>query len=288
MVKMYSPATACDDSGVSCPCCPPPASEYRRFFGRKIAGHEARRYRRKGLPKTARRLAAAVAGADSVLDIGGGVGGLSLELLARGAARATVVELSDGYEDAAAELLAEHRLGDRVVRRVGDFVAEAGLVEPHDAVLLHRVVCCYPDADTLVSTAAAHARRRLALTYPRERALTRAGFRMFNLYLRATRCGFRTFVHPFTAMEAAAERQGLALTTRERQGPIWENAVFERLADDGAGHPRGMEPRHREEEVEQIDSEREHEVERDDHPLEGDDEGDLAHRTPPDEDETQL
>jgi len=253
-----------------------------------MAGHEARRYRRKGLPKTARGLADAVAGAESVLDVGGGVGDLSLELLERGAARATVVELSDGYEDAAAELLTEHRLRDRVERRTGDFVAEAGLVEPHDAVVLHRVVCCYPDADALVSTAAAHARRTLALTYPRERALTRAGVRAVNLWLRATRCGFRTFVHAFAAVEDAAERQGLALERRERQGLIWENAVFARLAESGDGHSRGMEPRHREEEVEQIESERRHEVERDDEPFEEEDGGDLAHRTPPDEDETQI
>ena len=43
-------------SSVNCPCCTPP-SEYRRFFNRRMAAHEARRYRRRGLPKTARRLA---------------------------------------------------------------------------------------------------------------------------------------------------------------------------------------------------------------------------------------
>lgn len=235
-----------------------------------MARHEARRYRRKGLPATARGLAAAVAGADSVLDVGGGVGDLSLELLERGASRATVVELSDGYEDAAAELLAEHHLGERVERRTGDFVAEAGLVEPHDAVLLHRVVCCYPDPDALVSTSAAHARRSLALTYPRERALTRVGSRAVNLWLRATRCGFRTYVHPFAAMEEAAGREGLELVRRERHGPIWENAVFERLAAGGDGHARGMEPRHQDLVAEEEAEEREQEVERDDHPLEND------------------
>jgi SAM-dependent methyltransferase len=192
-----------------------------------MARNEARRYRRKGLPKTARALAAAVE-VGTVLDIGGGVGNLSLELLERGASRATVVEISDGYEDAAAELLAEHHFGDRVERRIGDFVAEAGLVDSHDVVLLHRVVCCYPDADALVATAASHARASLGLTYPRERALTRVGFRVFNLWLRATRCGFRTYVHPFTTISAAAERAGLELTSREHQGLVWENAVFER------------------------------------------------------------
>ncbi len=210
-------------------CCTPP-SEYRRLFSRRMARHDARRYRRRGLPKTARGLVALagdVAGS-SVLEIGGGIGSLELELLEAGAARGTNVELSGGYEDAAAALLAEHRLGDRVERHVADFVDEEGVVEPHDLVVLHRVVCCYPDADALVGTAAAHAQRRLLLTYPRERGLTRLGVRLVNAWLRLTGCGFRTYVHPVARIAAAAERAGLVQETREPHGPIWENAVFVR------------------------------------------------------------
>jgi hypothetical protein len=214
---------------VSCPCCTPP-SEYRRFFNRRIAAHEARRYRRRGLPKTARGLvglAGGIAGA-TVLATGGGAGALTLELLEAGAERATNVELSGGYEDAAAALLAERRLGERVDRHVADFVEEAGVVEPHDVVLLHRVVCCYPDADALVGAAAAHTGRRLLLTYPRERAATRLAVLLVNLWLRLTRCGFRTYAHPVARIVAAAERQGLVLERREPRGPIWENAALAR------------------------------------------------------------
>lgn len=233
---------------MSCPCCPPPASEYRRFFRRKVARADTRRYERRGLSKTARALAASVDG-ETVLDVGGGVGTLAIELLERGAARATVVELSDGYDEAAAELLAERGLADRVERRSGDFVTQAGLVEPHDAVVLHRVVCCYPDADALVSAAASHARRSLALTLPRQNPLTRLGFRTINGFLRLRGCGFRAYVHPFAVVAAAARHAGLELTSRDAQGLIWENAVFERLADGGAGTPPGMEPRHEPEEL---------------------------------------
>lgn len=215
---------------MSCRCCTPPPSEYRRFFNRRVARLDARRYRRRGLPRSARSLAAAAGPLDgaSVLDIGGGLGTLGIALLESGAARVTNVELSAGWEDAAAELLAEHHLGDRVERRVGDFVEEEGLVEPHDVVVLHRAVCCYPDVGGLVSTAAAHTRRRLLLTYPRDRALSRLGARTVNLWLFLTRCGFRTYAHPLASIVAAAEREGLALESRTPQGAIWENAVFAR------------------------------------------------------------
>jgi SAM-dependent methyltransferase len=215
--------------GVPCSCCTPP-SEYRRLFNRRVARHEARRYRRRGLPKTARELVA-LAGdvADaSVLEVGGGIGNLTLELLEAGAAQATNVELSGAYEETAAALLAEHRLGERVERHVADFVDEEGVVEPHDLVLLHRVVCCYPDADGLVGAAAAHTRHRLLLTYPRERGLTRLGARLVNAWLRLTGCGFRTYVHPVADIAAAAERAGLVVERRRAHGAIWENALFVR------------------------------------------------------------
>jgi len=215
---------------MGCPCCTPPPSEYRRLFNRRIARRESHRYRRRGLPRTARRLAALAGAVDgaTVLDVGGGLGTLALELLERGAARATNVELSGGYEDAARSLLAEHHLAERVERRVGDFVEQGGLVDRHDVVVLHRVVCCYPDADSLVATAAAHTGKRLLLTYPRERRLTRLGVRTVNLWLRLSGCGFRTYAHPVAAVAAAAEREGLTLESRAPCGAVWENAAFVR------------------------------------------------------------
>jgi len=68
-------------------CC---SRGYERFFGKRVARRDARRYRRRGLDRTAQRLvdelAARDVGGASVLEPGGGVGGLDLELLKRGAA----------------------------------------------------------------------------------------------------------------------------------------------------------------------------------------------------------
>ena len=207
-------------------CCDPIA--YRRLFSRKSAARDLRRYRERGLNGTSLELvglAGDVQGV-SVLDIGGGIGAIELELLEAGAARATNVELSGGYEDAARELIAERGLEGRVERRVGDFVTAE--VEPHDVVVLHRVVCCYPDADALVGAAADRTERTLLLTYPQERVWMRAGLRMINVWLLLTRCGFRTYVHPVAKIVAAAEAHGLRLERRERHGLLWESAVFAR------------------------------------------------------------
>jgi 2-polyprenyl-3-methyl-5-hydroxy-6-metoxy-1,4-benzoquinol methylase len=209
-------------------CCAP--TEYRRFFSRKVAAKDARRYRERGLTGTAQRLtelAGDVTGA-SVLDIGGGIGAIELELLGAGAARATSIEISGGYEAEAETLLAEHGFADRVERRVADFVADAATIDAHDVVILHRVVCCYPDVDALIGEAAARTGRILLLTYPQRRWYTRAGLRIVNVFLRLSRCGFRTYAHPVERIFAAAAARGLTPNVRERNGVLWESASLSR------------------------------------------------------------
>ena len=208
-------------------CCRP--ESYNRLFSARQAKLDARRYRKRGIRGTSRdlvQLAGDVSG-ESVLEVGGGVGAIELELLTAGADRATNVELSGEYEEEAATLLAERGLSERVDRRVGDFVAEP--VERHDVVVMHRVVCCYPDVDRLIGVAAAHAGRRLLLTYPRERPWTRAGVRAVNFFMRLSGSSFRAFVHPVARMTVAAQREGLGLVRRDRPGLVWENAVYERV-----------------------------------------------------------
>ena len=206
-------------------CCA--RKDYEKLFGKRAAAAGARRYRKRGLTGTARELvdlAGDVRGA-SILEIGGGTGSIELELLTAGAAHATNVELSGEYEHVASELLAERGFADRVDRRLGDFVADAGTIEPHDIVVLHRVVCCYPDVDALVGAAAERTGIRLLLTYPRERLLVRFGVRLVNLGLRLFNGEFRVYVHPVARIAAAAEGRGLALERRERTR-IWESAAF--------------------------------------------------------------
>mgnify|MGYP003444306861 CR=1 FL=1 len=65
-------------------------------------------------------------------------------------------------------------LADRVDRHLVDIVAEPEAVESADVVVLHRVVCCYPDYRGLLGAAADHARRTLVFSHPRGHVLNRA------------------------------------------------------------------------------------------------------------------
>lgn len=210
------------------PCCCAP-SGYDELFGEKQARRDARRYRRKGLDRPARWIVdvvreRGVEGA-TVLEPGGGVEAVELELLKAGAARSVVVELSPGYEEEALALAREAGVGDRLERRLGDFAADG--VEPADVVILHRVVCCYPDYERLLGAAADHARRQLVFTFPPRNPLSRAFLWAGNLWMRLRGKEFRAFAHPPARLIAVVESHGFEPTAFRRNG-IWRGAAFRR------------------------------------------------------------
>ena len=215
-------------------CCSP--DSYRKLFGRRQARKDAKRFRRKGLDGTAQRLVDGLAerGVDGaeVLEVGGGVGAVEIELLRAGAARATIVELSPEYDEEAAALLREAGLEGRVERRIGDFVADG--VPPADVVVMHRVVCCYPDEEALVGAAADHARRLLALSFPRNALHLRPIAWAMNQGLRIV-FQFRFYMRPPEQVLAPAEARGFRVVS-EHEGIFWRTAVLER------DQPSGSEP----------------------------------------------
>jgi len=188
-------------------------------------------YRRRGLDANARRIVGFVArrgveGA-TVLDVGGGNGVLGLELLKAGAERAITVELSSAYDATATELAREAGAEDRVERRVVDFADAAEEFPEADVVVMHRVVCCYPDGEALVAAAAGRARRLLAFSFPRRTWWTRLGALGGNVFLAARRMEYRGFIHPPERLLAAAERAGLAAAWKH-DGALWRLAGLER------------------------------------------------------------
>ena len=210
-------------------CCDPRGCD--DFFTPRMARRAAKRYREKGLDKTAERMISfleqrGIEGT-SVLEIGGGVGELQIELLRRGAARTVNLELSPAYDEEAADLLREAHVEDQAERRLHDIAADPEGVESADVVVLHRVVCCYPDYERLLGAAAERARRLLVFSYPPRNAISRLILAAQNLVFRLQRKEFRTFAHPPARMLAVLEQRGLRLAYAHRP-LLWQIAGFER------------------------------------------------------------
>ena len=201
------------------------------FFSPRVAERAAQRYREKGLDDTARRMVAFLEqyGLDglTVLEVGGGVGEIQVELLKRGAARAVNLELSRAYDEEAERLLREAGVEERAQRRLHDLAADPEGVEPADVVVLHRVVCCYPDYERLLGAAGAHARRLLVFSYPPRNAISRLLLGTQNLLFRLRRMEFRTFAHPPRRMREVVEKAGLRQAYAHHP-VLWQIAGFER------------------------------------------------------------
>lgn len=202
-----------------------------QVFGPKTAEADLRRYRRKGPDPSTRLILEELrrlplAGV-SLLDVGGGIGVLGLELIAAGVRSVVEVDASPAYLDASRRQFAERGWTDRLRAVPGDFAA---LIEPLDSaevVTLDRVVCCYPEYERLLGRASGLARDVLALSYPRDRWYVRAVISLENLWRRITRSAFRAFVHPSAGIAMVLEGSGLQRVAC-RATAIWAVEVYRR------------------------------------------------------------
>lgn len=178
----------------------------------------------------------------SVLEIGSGVGELTRELVRRGAASATGIDLSPQSVAIAMAAARDEGLAGRVSFEVGNGATQP--LEPYDVVVLDRVICCYPKADELVPHTAAAARRAYAFVLPRnEGALQtywRVRFAIENTYhaLRGRR--FRAYLHDIDLIDRWLHADGFSVGRRfSRQG--WLHAVYLRRDDLAQSGPIGTE-----------------------------------------------
>jgi hypothetical protein len=196
-----------------------------------MARRSLERVRSKGLDGLEREMVAAAAAGGlagaRVLEVGGGIGAMQAELLEAGADRGEIVELVAAWEPYALELARERGLAGRTAFSVVDILERPEAVAPADVVVLNRVVCCSPDGVELTGEAARHTRRALVLSFPRDVFWVRPFIRGLNAWMWLLRRSYRAFVHPPSALIAAAESEGLRRAA-EGRGRLWEYAALVR------------------------------------------------------------
>lgn len=200
-------------------------------FTAKVSRKEANRYRRKGLPARARKLIAALESRTALkdkttLEIGVGAGGVTVEMLRRGAAHATGVDAVAAQLAAARALAADFDVANRAEFILSDFTTRTD-VPSADVVVMDRVVCCYSDWRSLLDSAAQHANDVLAITYPRDTWWMRFVGRMMNLSRWLIRSEFRFYIHSPQRMHALLGTRGLQPRVMGRYW-AWEIAVAQR------------------------------------------------------------
>ncbi len=202
-------------------------------FGADWARKELAAYRRRGPKGTTRRLLRLIrdagARADSLLDIGAGIGILDHELLASGTRSAVAVDASAGCIEAACEEAGRRGQADRMQFVHGDAAVIGPSLAEADLVTLDRVVCCYPEVRPLLGAAADKARRYLALSYPRDRWYTRVVAGFGNWLRERGGHPFRTYIHPLAQVDALLRDRGFEPVRTEGR-LVWMVSLWARRA----------------------------------------------------------
>jgi 2-polyprenyl-3-methyl-5-hydroxy-6-metoxy-1,4-benzoquinol methylase len=198
-------------------CCNGPCAAAAHFNPKK-ADRDLHRYLRHGPDATTRMLLTELRRWPlqglRLLDVGGGIGVIAVELADAGLASVTLADASAGYLEAARRHLASRGVSCAAEFFLGDFAATADTLPDADIVTLDRVVCCYPDVEALLRGAAARARRMVAFTYPRDVWYVRTAVVLENSWYRLRQDPFRAFVHSPERMASVLESAGFVRTAR--------------------------------------------------------------------------
>ena len=211
---------------MSCECC----AKVDTVFDQSRAEDDLARYRSQGPDATTAMLLNHLkergVADKTILDIGGGVGVIGLELLQAGAARVTNAEASQAYVVAGRKAATEEGFAERVSFKQGDFCKLADMIEPADIVTLDAVLCCYADMESLVRASVAKAREVYALIYPRDVWWAKLG--MFGANIIGLFLGhiWQT-MHATSKVDALVEAAGFTKTFEQYHGR-WQTVVFEK------------------------------------------------------------
>ena len=165
----------------------------------------------------------------SVLELGCGSGALTVSLVQSGAARANGVDLSPESVATARRRAEAAGVESQATFDVGDGSRVA--VEPHDWVVLDRVICCYAHVDRLLSNSIGAAQRRFAFSVPHVRGWRGLVNRIIVTAENATN-RFRArpcpgYLHPISKIHGRLADAGFR-PLREQTVGLWYAAVFER------------------------------------------------------------
>lgn len=163
----------------------------------------------------------------TLLDIGGGVGGIQNALLNGGVIQASYVDASSAYVQAAQEEAIRREIKDRITFLQGDFVDLAEDMPTADIVTLDRVVCCYDDMQALVKLSAEKASKIYGLVFPRDLWLVRLLLPMANFFLSLTGTPFRIFIHRTEQVDQIVREEGLEPVYYQKAG-FWQILVYNR------------------------------------------------------------
>lgn len=175
------------------------------IFGLKSAKKSIKKYRVKGPEKITGLLLEAIKrlglSNSELLDIGAGIGVLHHELLGGSVNKVTHVDASQAHIQMAQE---EDQLRDHahpISYLHGDAVELADQLPVSDIVTLDKVLCCYPDWESLLQISANKTRDYYAISIPRDQWYVKLVMSFGNMVQKFKGSAFRVFNHSSELIE---------------------------------------------------------------------------------------
>ncbi len=162
-----------------------------------------------------------------MLEVGGGTGTITLGLMSHGVKSCTFVEIVPAFLSATATRASKERCAERINFIGADFVAIHAQIDTADIVVMDRVVCCYPHAESLMNAALTRCSRYFGISYPKDSLASRLDTLIKNRRRRRARNPFRTFVHPEKNIRGMVTDAGFEQRF-SASSPLWRMAVYER------------------------------------------------------------
>jgi magnesium-protoporphyrin O-methyltransferase len=154
----------------------------------------------------------------TVLDIGCGTGFFALETLRHGASSCIGVDLSPAAIHEANEFAIESGFQERAKFEVAN--GASARPSSSDVVVMDKVICCYPDADSILKTASESSTTLLGFVVPRDeglmKPLMRCGTALINLVEKLRKSGFKLYLHPLRSIDRQLVENGFAQTNKAK------------------------------------------------------------------------
>jgi magnesium-protoporphyrin O-methyltransferase len=197
------------------------------------------RYKKDGLSKSSRIMMNWLIehglGGRNLLDLGCGAGTFSVEALKNGASTCVGIDLAPEMIMAADSLAAEMGLSTRAKFHLGNAASEE--LPPAEVVVMDKVICCYPELDSLLKNASSSSREIVCCVVPRDQGLwkwpLRLAARTGNLIYRLRRRKLNWFyIHSLKAIDGFLREAGFA---REKTAPsrMWLALLYKRRPAEG-------------------------------------------------------
>lgn len=164
-------------------------------------------------------------GDETLLDIGSGIGVIPMELVPTGLSSITDVDASTGYLKVAKEESTRLGFRDRATYLHGDFLEVAPNVGMHDISTMDKVICCYDNAESLLTLTAQRTNRVIGLVYPRNTLFARIMQAVGRVYFSLRQWAFRFHMHKDEMINRILAEHHFRELSRETTF-LWQVRVF--------------------------------------------------------------